>query len=1281
MAESQPKDLSSALASSSSAPVVALVLILATTFGVLNLSPRPGGSAAVPGAASGTTGGSSSPKSTAAGGNGDALEALEPLLRFLNLDPAPGSLEDLAKAISGYRIITLIASVADPKDSRLGYDFDMATEAIQRSIESEGYTLDRFRFPWLDTGASSSASTAPSAPGQNPPPAAVAPGSPPATSSTNSLSLVRHERQPGTILYRIDRPPPAPGRPPPPQDLLLLLLVGETPTWGIQQQALKTSLDIAWTLDVKRNTNDPDHEPVVRILAPTFSGTADSLARAIRAWAAGTDDHHEARIWVSSGAATAVDKTSFERNTLPAKTVYSSTVIPDEILLEELYRFLANPADQKGASAAVLPEGKIALLMEGGSGYGAAVGNTYGTSGQSSQSRGIISIPFPSQIAQVRASASAGDDAGNTAAKSRITIPLDPPSGKQTDRLPTLSPKMTIATDRLILSTILTTIATEDIRYVGIVATDILDVIYLTRLIRENCPDVQVILVGNDLRYTDPQFTLDFRGTIIASSYPLDARAQIWAYPFEGAIERRMFASEYDVGRYNAGLVLLNAMSDPNHAGRLVVDPGRAEDFLVYGKPFVASSFDSINRRPQIWINQVGQFNIWPLKVLPLSQCQTDLRSKAENLIPPVSNLDPGTVATPQIRIEYDLPLFWKLVFAVATFLVFLLVGIILYTNLGAEYPLLSRSSWFDPLLKRFEVSSPEYSRKSLFLIALLLVAVGVPYCLLVSPLDLALPVYGESSGSEGAAQLIVNWDILALAALATLALLWLLLPLGMCLREVLRRRGTSPPSRVGEESAPIQHDRWLTGESTLYRILTVCLVGVGILCILLRLYRFAFLRPTMPNDWLTLDRSAHLLGGISPVVPIGCLGAAIFWWGYLELKRLHGYPLLRRGSDLISLQGVSLPSDFAWKRIIPRMNARFHLCIELLEYPVGILISKNLPLAGLVLSAVVGLVVFVWGVVWPRFIPTPEGRGFDLLVVVGFLCYLLLILYSQVRYLWLWRSLLQLFRQISLLPMAGAFDRIPPRVAAKFGRFLRTSLHDDIDLEIPLQQCRLVVGLDADATDGRIPARDALRAVVQARAARSDQERFEVVSDACVRPVVELAWPRRSLEDAYGGSIAGDGTKPVPVPPEADLDLLDPSSERWLALAEELLALRIVYLVSQFAAPLRSISAQLIYGPILLLLVVAWYPFHPQRLMAIMIWIFIVAGVLGTLAVLLQVERSDFVSRVSRTAPSVLKFDHNFLSNLLPYAVPVVGFVLTAFPSLSYWLGSLLEPIGRAVK
>jgi hypothetical protein len=1273
MAEPDSKDLAATLTSGGATPVLALVLILATTVGVLNLpsgsrdessttetnkqaeAPRP----------------SSGPAAKA--GVADALEALEPLQRFLDLESTPATLEELAGRLSGYRVTTLIASLSDPKESRLGYDFDMALEAIQRAIESEGYTLDRSRFPWLEAATG----PAPAGAAATAPAAANAPGSAPAASF---LRGQRHERQPGVILFRIDRPAPQAGAAGPVQDLLLLLLVGETPTWGIQQEALMTSLDIAWALEGKRKLNDSQGEPVIRLLGPTFSGTGDSLARVLRTWSATRPERSDARIWVCTGAATAVDKKSFQRNALPAQVVYAATVIPDEILLGELYRFLARPASSPDSAAApLLPEGKIGLLVEGGSGYGSAVGNAYGTSGTSIQSRRIVSIPFPSQISQMRSTTAAGPEP-NKKGRNRVTIPFDPPSGKQSDGLPALSPRMTVATDNLIVSNILATISREEIRYVGIVATDILDVIYLVRLIRENCPDVQVILVGNDLRYTDPQFTLDFRGTVIASSYPLDARAQVWSYPFQGAIERRLFASEFDIGRYNAALVLINGRRDPDHSDRLVIDAGSAEDFLVYGKPFVGSFFDSVNRRPQIWINQVGQLNVWPLKVMPLSQSELSLRITAEALIPPVVSLDPHAEAARDLSFDYDLPLIWKLAFCIATFLAILLAGVVLYTNLGKAAAAGSRSSWFDPLLRRFAVSTPDLSRKNLFLIAMLVLALAVPYCTLAAPLDLAVPA-GKTSDGEQIITLKVDWDVYALAGLAVVTLVWLLVPLIVCLREVVRPSGSDPAlagNRLGDRG---RNDRWLSAEDLLYRMLTALAVGAGIACILFRLYQFATVRPAMPNGWLALDRSAHLLGGISPIVPVACLGAAIFWWSFLELKRLQCCPLLRRGADLIPLPGHALPRDFPWKRVIGRLNARYRLCVDLLEYPVTVLISRNLPLAGVVLSAVAGLVVFVWGVVWPRFVPTPEGFRFDLLIVLALLSYLLLLLHSQLRYLWLWRSLLQLFRQISLLPMAGAFDRTPPRVAARFGRFLRTSLDEDIDLEIPLHQCRLVLGLQPDSGQENVPVRQVVRQTVASCSMASEQERFEAVSKACIVPVIELAWPSRSLHEAYSGADLEKSKNASDDPQSPAENTVDPATREWLRKAEDLLALRIVYLLSQLAGPLRCMSAQLIYGPILLLLAVAWYPFHPQRLMAIMIWSFISLGVLMTLALLIQVERTDFVSRAARIAPGTVKLDHTLISNLLPYVVPVVGFVFTAFPSLSYWLGSLLEPIGRAVK
>lgn len=191
-------------------PALTLILLLAATVGAYNFSSRPGEAPSSPAGtqkAEETSGAVSGPPPRA--DVADALQTLEPLLRFLDLETIPGSLEELAARLGDYHVTTLIASLSDPTDSRLGYDFDMATEAIQRAIESEGYTLDRFRFPWLNTGstgnstqqapANSGAGTAPStprpAPGGNTVPLSL----------QSALRGSSHERQPGTILFRIDR--------------------------------------------------------------------------------------------------------------------------------------------------------------------------------------------------------------------------------------------------------------------------------------------------------------------------------------------------------------------------------------------------------------------------------------------------------------------------------------------------------------------------------------------------------------------------------------------------------------------------------------------------------------------------------------------------------------------------------------------------------------------------------------------------------------------------------------------------------------------------------------------------------------------------------------------------------------------------------------------------------------------------------------------------------------------------------------------------------------------
>ena len=293
---------------------------------------------------------------------------------------------------------------------------------------------------------------------------------------------------------------------------------------------------------------------------------------------------------------------------------------------------------------------------------------------------------------------------------------------------------------------------------------------------------------------------------------------------------------------------------------------------------------------------------------------------------------------------------------------------------------------------------------------------------------------------------------------------------------------------------------------------------------------------------------------------------------------------------------------------------------------------------------------------------------------------YLLLLLYSQVRYLWLWRSLFQLFRQISLLPMADAFDRIPPRVAAKFGRFLRTSLQDDIDLEIPLQQCRLVLGWAATSAETQLPIQETLRATVAAHGSGVGAGAVRDRLGACVARSSSWHGPGGRWSRLTAARLPATGSRSLNHR-QATTGELDPATSQWLAMAEDLLALRIVYLVSQFAAA----SPQHV-GPAHL----RADPPAPG------------GGLVSLSPPAADVDRDlgvhpgrgpgdpdgpgpDRAERLRQPGgphrPQRVQARSDLISNLLPYAVPVVGFVLTAFPSLGYWLGSLLEPIGRAVK
>jgi hypothetical protein len=119
-----------------------------------------------------------------------------------------------------YQVEHLIATIADPKDSRLDYLFDRNLDAIQRAIEAPGYVLDRHWLPWKkQQNPQAQGLTAPPQPSR-----ILILTSPDQVRTLPPRMHPDYTRKPGVILFRQikgDR-----GK------LLVLFLVGETPTRG-----------------------------------------------------------------------------------------------------------------------------------------------------------------------------------------------------------------------------------------------------------------------------------------------------------------------------------------------------------------------------------------------------------------------------------------------------------------------------------------------------------------------------------------------------------------------------------------------------------------------------------------------------------------------------------------------------------------------------------------------------------------------------------------------------------------------------------------------------------------------------------------------------------------------------------------------------------------------------------------------------------------------------------------------------------------------------------------
>ena len=562
----------------------------------------------------------------------DTHNARKILGDFFGQIPIGSVVEGESSVRSAAKLDFIIATVPDPLESRLPYMFDRSLGSIARAAEAANYVMDRYDLPWLDELRQKSEGND----GQK------------SSDKTVDPEKAHHaEMEPGYLLFRQLSPDPdakdSNNKTHP--AALLVFLVGETPTTGIHKSAMLSALDEIAGLcgspplssdlsKIDTTTKPPSNIPApigdvtnddgtktgspchfIKILGPSFSGSAESLDFALHSWVQSRHRQHLVSFHIISGMATAISyrgagscQPSFFkfRDDYPQfQSSFSATVIPDALALTRMLAYLADQQRDTG-------DLRVALLTEGNTAYGSALRSQVGPptnvnsvtkdpsapagpacppekadtpqSGKfcsSSKKVSIVHLPFPLHISRVRSESekirqerqkTSAPETQRSDPSLTLPLPTEDDSGDAIDSIPPVS-QLDISSSELMLSNLLSTVSREQFHYVGIAATDARDVIFLAREIRDHSASAVIFAVNADLLYAHPEANPNTRGMLIATPYPLFSLNQRWMSknPEEDSLVRIQFPDQSSEGIYNAMLLFL----------------GDEGSLLEYGSPFI----------------------------------------------------------------------------------------------------------------------------------------------------------------------------------------------------------------------------------------------------------------------------------------------------------------------------------------------------------------------------------------------------------------------------------------------------------------------------------------------------------------------------------------------------------------------------------------------------------------------------------------------------------------------------------------------------------------------
>ena len=1120
---------------------------------------------------------------------------------------------------AGYTIDFLIATVPDPVSSRLPHFFDSFVESLESAIEASGYTLDRFALPWLEKGNASH-------------------------DEAPLWHRTLYESAPGLILFRN------------PQDrkLLLIFLVGETPTTGIHKAAMFSALNQMaqfYPWDAKHSELPPGFPQVsqpidaLRIMGPSFSGSAVSLRFALDRWGEARGSIPGVRFQIISGTATAIDS-SWLSQAAQGRATFQATVPPDVETLQAVACYIESLGDPK-----------IAILTESNTAYGqnatnqgaagkAASGQKQGGCGDGRNAPEILSLPFPMEISRLRVAANsvtpqqAPADSGN-GNPNPLPRHLSQKGGTESrEVIPSFS-ELSVQSAELTLSNLLSTISREQYSYVGIVATDVRDATFLAHEVRDHCPATVLFTLNSDLLYAYPDVNSATRGMVIVTPYPLFNLEQLWTYAYGGGKTRLQFSNQAAEGVYNATLALL-------HQDGKMVD---------YGTPLAlpANAQAAKLHKPSLWLTAIGSGETLPVKLLEWKDNSNYTYS------PPAATGTRKFLGKPSvgrgIYAENAVVALIALSIVIA-FVAFLIAGHYWRPErrgIGGISALLG-----DPASKAY------WSESRLFLLCGCMSLLSI-YVLVVAAFCLPF-VAGRALGSS--LQTTVTPKIAAGVAFVTVALL---LTAVHTLFSVFRK---APRDQRG--SAP--------------EVVVFTLFGCVFVFILAGILGVSWLESV--NIWPASGLFIHLRsfdfgGGLSPLLPLSCVAIGACFWALCSFRRL-------RLLDIVRATG-SAEGRQSWLSFMSLEVPSFSGVRELENSVKHILESSSvISLRWYALLMALGLMVGHYFFA-TRLVQALEPRPFYWLFEGAFIIVYWALLMEFLRLVFAWRSLHLLLRRLSWHPLLPAFKRYrgcrpnlakmnlthPPssfaalecsvdqagrlvRAASELvlakdtGEGMRESLRQSLpewDAQVQAARSHLAEALKMEwADNSRVGQPLAAETGLKKRATRIQGNWRESLKSRChaQHALFRFLQSMGTLMEGYWTAIHTEDAPAVQTP----------GAKEFFDQAEEFIVGRAVNFLAVVFPAIQNLGFFVLAGLLLMLLAVTSYPFQPRNEFLFFNWVVILSFVGTVFWIFIQMDRDTILSLLNDTVPGQVNFSRELvLRTLLYVAVPLMALLGAQFP------------------